>query len=270
MLVDVMRALGRRWYVIAVGLLMTIGLAYGAYATTPPEYTARGLVLLLPSEIATGEAGNPFLALGGLEQPAGIVVAYFASESAKSEVAEESATAEYLVAIDDSTRGPVISVNVTDVSADDALSTLSFLMERIPAELARLQQDVEAPSDATITSMTLTMDTEANVDRSGMVRMVIAATAVGLLITGAVAFALDGLLLRRRQRRNAAKPADDSSAASSPEDPDAPEGPEDPFPMVDEAARPDDTHADELDITLETDETPIGAATRPVSARNRQ
>lgn len=261
MLVDVMRALARRWYVLIVGLIMTAGLAYGAYAATPPEYTARGLVLLLPSEIAVGEAGNPFLALGGLEQPAGIVVAYFASASAQAEVEAESPTAQYLVAIDDSTRGPVISVNVTDETAEGALATLSFLMERIPAQLERLQRDVDAPDEAIITSMPLTVDQEAKVDRSGTVRMVIAATAVGLLVTGAVAFALDGVLLRRRQRRTAQSA--EAEASESPGDP------EEPRDVADDAVEPELT-ADDLDVVLDTEETPIAAGTRPVSARNRQ
>ncbi|GAA1978801.1 hypothetical protein [Microbacterium pumilum] len=201
MVLDVLKALARRWYVLVAGVLLTAGIAYGAYVASPPEYNARGLVLLLPSEAAVGVGGNPFLTLSGLEQPAGIVVAYFGSTTAQAEVAEQSPTAEYVVGIDDSTRGPVIAIDVTDHSAAAALSTLNFIAERIPAELERLQQDVDAPAQAVITSMPLTIDEKAKSDISGTLRLVIAALAAGVVATGFVAFALDGVLLRRSQSR---------------------------------------------------------------------
>lgn len=264
MLLDVMRALGRRWYVLVVGLVMTAGLAYGAYVVSPPEYTARGLILLLPSEVAVGETGNPFLVLGGLEQPAGIVVAYFASASAQAEVEDHSPTAQFLVAIDDSTRGPVIAVNVTDSSEEAALSTLDYLMDRIPEELERLQTEVAAPADAVITSMSLTADTVAEVDRSGMIRMVIAAIAVGMLVTGIVAFTLDGVLLRRAQRRtpSVAKPKATAGAPGPVRsgDPHADSG------VVSEDVR--GFAAD--DLATDTGSVPTARGAQPVSARPRQ
>ena len=140
MISDVIRALRRRWYVLLAGLLLTFGLAYGAYSTTPPEYSARGLVLLLPSDSSVGPGGNPFLNLSGLEQPASIVVAYFASTTAKDDIASQAPSAEFDVEIDSSTRGPVIVVTVTDKNADKALATLNYIANQIPLQLQRLQQ----------------------------------------------------------------------------------------------------------------------------------
>lgn len=201
MLRDVAGAIGRRWYVVLVGLLATAGLVYGAYSISPPEYNARGLVLLLPSQKAVGEGGNPFLELSGLEQPAGIVVAYFGSASAREEVKALSETAKYIVGIEDSTRGPVIAVDVTDETASATLGTLNYLADRIPEELQRLQSEVDTPQSAAIRSMTLTIDREAKVDSANTVRTVIAAGAVGIVATGFIAFGVDGLLGRRANRR---------------------------------------------------------------------
>lgn len=200
---DVVKALARRWYVVLVGLILTVGLASAAYVATPSEYNARALVLLLPGSNTVGDGGNPFLALSGLEQPASIVVAYFSSESAQTEVADRWPTAEYRVLLDDSTRGPVISVDVTDTSAESTLATLDYLQNRIPEELARLQGEVDAPAASVITSMPLAVDAEASRDASATIRNVIAAVVVGLVLTGFAAFALDGILLRRRARRPA-------------------------------------------------------------------
>lgn len=213
MLTEVFHALARRWYVVLGGLLATVALVFAAYAVTPTQYTARGLVLLLPSADATAEAGNPFLALSGLEQPAGVIVAYFASSSAQKEVEALSPSAEYLVAIDDSTRGPAISVNVTDSTAASAIAMLDHLMDRVPQELSRIQAELDVPTSAAVGSMALTADSVAEQDRSAMIRMVIAAAGLGILLTGAAAFTLDGILLRRRQRRGALRPDDPASAA---------------------------------------------------------
>lgn len=219
MILDVLRAMARRWYIVLIGLLLTVGLAWTAYQATPPEYKARGLVLLLPGANAVTEGGNPFLALSGLEQPASIVVAYFASTAAQTEVAEVSDSADFSVQLDSSTRGPVIAVEVTDNSAQGTIDTLDYLTQRVPQELERLQSEVGAPASSVITSMPLVIDAEPEADTSGTIRITIAALAVGIVATGAATFALDGVLMRRRTRRRAR--ADErfgQSATRSPDD----------------------------------------------------
>ncbi len=217
MILDVFRAMGRRWYIVIAGLLATVGLAYGAYGASPPEYSARGLVLLLPSEASVGKGGNPFLNLAGLEQPAGIVVAYFSSTTWRDEIAKRAPDAQFLVAIDDSTRGPVVVVDVTDKSATETLATLKYITDQIPIELARLQQEVGAPQTATITSMPLVVDTRAEANTSGATRLMIAAAGLGVVLTGIVSFAADGMLSRRqgsRRRRAGNSDSEDSDSES--------------------------------------------------------
>ena len=198
MVFDVLRALGRRWYVVLVGLLLTAGMVYGAYKASPPEYNARALVLLLPSQAEVGKRGNPFLQLTGLEQTAGILAAYLSSEPARAEVEGLSPSAEYEVGIDDSTRGPVIAVDVTDETAMDTLKTLDHLLKRIPEELARMQQETAVRKSAVIGSMQLTVDRQPKADIRGTVRLMIAALVVGVVVTGVTAFAIDGLAQRRK------------------------------------------------------------------------
>lgn len=201
MILDVIRALGRRWYVLIAGLLLTAGLAYGAYSTTPPEYSARGLVLFLPPADSLKAGGNPFLNLSGLEQPASIVVGYFASTTAREDITSRAPRADFDVAIDSSTRGPVIAVEVTDKSAEETLSALTYISDQIPVQLQRLQQEVNVPAGAMITSMPLVTDVSAEVDRAATIRMVIVACVVGLVTTGIATFLLDGMLMSRRARR---------------------------------------------------------------------
>jgi hypothetical protein len=193
-----MRALGRRWYVVLAGLLLTAGLVFGAYKASPPEYNARALVLLLPSKFDLGKGGNPLLRLDGLEQPASILSAYFASAPALAEVKQLSPTAEFEVDLDPSTRGPVIAIDVTDKTAADTLRVRDYLLTRIPTELQRLQQEVHARNNAFVGSKLLVADREAKLDIHGTVRITIAALVVGLVGTGMSAFAIDGFMQRRR------------------------------------------------------------------------
>jgi hypothetical protein len=195
---DVIRALGRRWYVVLAGLLLTAGLVFGAYKASPPEYNARALVLLLPSKFDVGKGGNPLLQLDGLEQPASVLSAYFASAPVLAEVAQLSPTAEFDVDLDPSTRGPVIAVDVTDKTAAETLRVRDYLLTRIPGELQRLQQDADARRSAFVDSMLLVADNEAKLDIHGTIRLTIAALVVGLVGTGILAFAIDGLMERRK------------------------------------------------------------------------
>lgn len=217
MLLNVSRVVARRWYIVLVGLLLTSGLGYGATLAVSPDYTSRALILVLPAEEAVGADGNPFLALGGLEQPASLVTAYFRSTTAQQEVAERSATASYLVALDEQVRGPVILVQVTDTTAEQSLLTLDYLTERIPEELARLQEEVRAPESSTLQSMLLNKDVEAVEDSGATTRLVIAAVAAGLVGTAFLAFWLDGVLTRRAARRPVrSRSRGETTAASRP------------------------------------------------------
>lgn len=201
MVLNVLRVLARRWYVVILGLLLTAGLVYVATLAAPSEFRSRALILLLPSEEAVGEGGNPFLALDGLEQPASLVVAYFTSTAAQDEVAAQSATAAYNVVLDAQVRGPVILVQVTDETEAQSLAILGYLTDRVSEELRRLQVDVGAPESSIIGSMLLTRDAEAVEDNGAEVRLVIAALTVGLIGTGFLAFGLDSFVAPRASRR---------------------------------------------------------------------
>lgn len=222
---DVIRALGRRWYMTLAGLLVTATLAWTVTDVAPPVYTARALVVLVPSEQAVGKGGNPFLALGGLDLPARVVVAYYESDVARARFASKSSDGEFVVAIEESTRGPVIAVDVTDSTPQHTLATLDRITESIPVELQRLQEEVDAPPKSVVSTLLLAKDERARTDAGGTVRLLIAAVAVGLVGTCIMAVSLDGILRRRRARAGArlrarlgAKPAQPADPSSPPVD----------------------------------------------------
>lgn len=194
---DVLGPIRRRWYVLLLGLLLAGGLGWAAGTLAPSQYTARGLVMLLPSALTTGTKGNPLLNLGGLELPARVLIAYYSSEPAQAELAKLSPKAEVQVSMEESTRGPIIAVDVKDATPDGALSVLHYVTDSIPENLARIQSEVGTSRQAAIGSMPLVLDVEARPDISLTVRLVVASIVAVLALTFFVIFSLDGILLRR-------------------------------------------------------------------------
>lgn len=212
----VVAALLRRWYVVLAGLLLTTGLVYGATTAVPPTYSAVGSVLLLPPEASLEDGSNPLLALGGLEQPAALVVAYLAGDEAREAFAQQYPDATYDIVLDPLSRGPLVIVTVEDPSSDDVLAALNSVLDALPAALTQLQDEVAAPSESRIGSMPLSVDTEATTERSDWLRAVIAAAGVGIVLTLVGAVSFDSLALRRRTRREAAAAAAAEAQAQQP------------------------------------------------------
>lgn len=194
---DVLGPIRRRWYILLVGLVLAGCAGWAAGVFAPSQYTARGLVMLLPSPLTTGPKGNPLLNLGGLELPARVLIAYYSSEPAQSDLEKVAPKATVQVALEASTQGPIIAVDVKDATPDGAMSVLHYVTDSIPENLARIQQEVGTSKQAAVGSMPLVLDTEARRDSSLMVRLVVAAVLAVLALTFFLVFAVDGILVRR-------------------------------------------------------------------------
>lgn len=196
---NVLHAVGRRWYVMLIGLVITAGLAWGVSQVFPPNYTARGLVILIPP--VEEEGANPFLSIGGLELPARVVVAALSSNAMQEQIADRAPAAEVIVSMEEATRGPVIAVDVTDSTAQDALDTLAYVTERIPETLVTLQDEVGAPDAARVSSVPLTIDTKAEADFETLIRMLVIAVGGGLVLTVLVVLVIENFSMRPTRGR---------------------------------------------------------------------
>ncbi|KQR12209.1 hypothetical protein [Cellulomonas sp. Leaf334] len=259
----VVAALLRRWYVVLVGLAMTAGLVYVANDAVPPTYSAAGSVLLLPPGASLEDGSNPLLALGGLEQPAALVVAYLAGDEARQLFAEDFPNTTYDIVLDPLSRGPLVLIKVEDPSEEDVMAALNAVLDTLPDALTMLQDQVEAPADSRVTSMPLSVDTRATTERSDSLRALIAAAGVGMVLTLVGAIAFDSLAARRREHLRAgaestdapeaavAPDADGQAAPSSaattappvPADPSVATAPEEPEPELPQAAQTTDEDA---------------------------
>ncbi|KQY42922.1 efflux RND transporter permease subunit [Cellulomonas sp. Root137] len=239
-LTAVVAALLRRWYVVLVGLLMTAGLVYLANDAVPPTYSATGSVLLLPPGASLEDGSNPLLQLGGLEQPAALVVAYLAGDEARQVFAEDFPNTTYDIVLDPLSRGPLILITVEDPSKDDVMGALNSVLATLPEALSMLQDQVDAPADSRVTSMPLSVDREATTERGDSLRALIAAAGFALVLTLVGAIAFDALAARRRERRRAAVRADEAETPALATVPAEPS----------EAAVPEDTAPDATPVVI--------------------
>lgn len=198
---EVLGALGRRWYILFIGLALTAGGAWYVPQVSPPDYTARGLVLLLPPNSGDPAAQfNPFLELGGLDLTSRVLVATYSSTSFKEEIEDLSPTAEVEVGIDESTRGGVVSITAIDVSNRKALDALDYVVASVPERMAALQTEVGVAETAAVRTMTLAVDSEAEADYQTLIRLLVIVIGGGIALTALFALVLDALLVRRSRR----------------------------------------------------------------------
>ncbi|MBA4608138.1 hypothetical protein H1W00_06575 [Aeromicrobium sp. Marseille-Q0843] len=227
MLVEVIKTVLRRWYVVVAGLLLTGVLGYAAYSSTPPVYEASGTVLLLPPEDQVSGEGikNPFLQLNNLDVPTSLVVARLNGDEVREQILEQQPGALYEVTTDPTMRGPVVLVQVSAQSAKATVDTLEAVLAAAPTALTDLQAQQDVPKGDSITSMQLAADLEATAVTRATTRAVVAAVAVGLALTAGATAGIDAIARRRRARRRreadaAPVPATDGTVTSDSTDTD--------------------------------------------------
>ncbi|MDP9980806.1 hypothetical protein J2W14_000182 [Pseudarthrobacter oxydans] len=222
---DLYASLQRRWYLVVLGALLTVSLAFVVYFQAPVKYEATGSVALVPPATAVISGDNPFLYMGGLEQALGILTAKLNSDVAQRDIVGKYDAVQYSTNRDPSTNGPIVLVTVTGATAGETLGALTDVLAAVPQNLNSLQDSLNLTENSKITSMPLSSDEEAIIDSSIRTRTVLALAAGGVAGTLLLTGQLDKILLRRRagkgtgrsgaQSRNGKGPEDSGSDASA-------------------------------------------------------
>ncbi len=198
----ILGALGRRWYLLLAGAVVTAGLGLAAWQLSPPLYTAHGTELLLPPEAQVAQGThNPLLELTGLEAPAAFVIAQLNGQDSRERIEQLAPNAEYSVETDPALRGPTVMVTMTDETPEDTLRALTLVLDTVPEILQSSQSQLGVPAEAAVGTMRLAIDSEPSPELSPTLRTVILAIGVGIVITLALTVGVDALLRRRSARR---------------------------------------------------------------------
>ncbi|WP_372593084.1 hypothetical protein [Actinotalea sp.] len=268
----------RRWYLVVAGMVMTTGLAFLAFQAVPPTYSATATIVLLPADATVADGSNPLLQLGGLEQPASLVVAYVAGDEVRAPFEAQFPETTYEVIEDPLSRGPLIIMTVLGPSSTTVMTALDAAIAEVPTALTSLQDRVSAPTESRVRSTPLSIDPEPTTVMGTTLRAIIAAAGVGMVGTLVGTVSLDRLLSLRRTRRptrpvepesengaaddtesgtpeeaSAAAPAEEDASAAPAEESDASAAPA-------EVERSGDTESDQGDATVGSDDEELSIA----------
>jgi hypothetical protein len=240
-LVDILRAAGRRWYVLLAGILLTVGVGYLAVRYVPVTYDITSSVLLLPPSVQQDPQGedqvvNPFLNLGGLDVAAGVLVKALTDSASVEEIIPEGSKTEYTVEKDASVSGSVLEVAVNAQSEDEAVETVNQVLELAETRLAELQDEIDASSQSQVRLMVVTDNAVAEPNYGTLIRALIVVAGAGLALTFLLAVSVDALVRRRRAKKAGTTTAATMVTATPDESPAPLIGPRPAPPLFDQFA----------------------------------
>ncbi|POH66780.1 MULTISPECIES: hypothetical protein [Cryobacterium] len=236
-----LRGLGRRWYVVLIGLVLT-GVAAGVvYSEVQPTYQRNATLLLMPAASSVPEGENPYLFLGGLGQASDVLVNTMASQTVRESLLDGHPAADATVQRIATSSGPLLSVTATGSTNSEVALVLDRALSGVQTNLSSLQTRADVPEVERITAMPLTTDETSTVIQKSRLEAVAATAAAGFALTLLLAGLVDGLLLSRDRRRRLDPPVADSAGTpddveledgrateDSDDDLGAPQGPRDP------------------------------------------
>ncbi|YCK84018.1 hypothetical protein M1D89_12685 [Arthrobacter sp. D3-18] len=198
----ILKSLGRRWFIVVLGLALTAGACFVLQRSTPDNYKAQASLVLLPSTQSVGEAGNPYLGLGGMSEALDILTRKMSSEEFKENIREQSGAATFTAEADRGTSGAILLITATSSDADQALKVLDTVMTQAPVALTELQDVLNVPNASRISTMKLLEDSKAVPEVKARTQLILVTAAGGTAFTVIITVLLDGLLLTRKVRRN--------------------------------------------------------------------
>lgn len=218
----------RRWLLVLIGVLLTVGLTAGAYLVSKPTYEVTGTVLLLPPpSSADPTTANPYLRLGGLNQAVDLVGVALTDQTTQLEMQAISKDVTYSVQGDVRTSSPLLLIDVKDSSPETAIKIRDILVSRVPVRLDAMQNALGVGTKDRVTTSVLTLDEQATEVGKNRLRAAVVVGAAGLALTLVIAALWDARRPRRRrsgaralrQKKPATEPHGTAAAGSEPAEP---------------------------------------------------
>jgi uncharacterized protein involved in exopolysaccharide biosynthesis len=190
--------LKRRWIVVLVGVVLTLGAAVAAWRAVPSEYSSTSTMLLLPPVNRTEPGANPYLSLAGLTGPAEVVSRSVSDPATEQELRQAGASGTWTVERDYQTSAPIILITVQDSSVDKVRATSDIIVAEVPKALDQIQASINVATPARITSTVVSRDADVERVLKPLLRALMLVVAAGLTLTVAVSALIDAVVMRRR------------------------------------------------------------------------
>jgi hypothetical protein len=208
---DLTKLLFRRWYFAAPMLLVAMVSVFVLSRSVDPDYSAEGHLQLIPAAVddspaaqkaAAKKVRNPWTELG--YQALGLAtIVKVEDESVAKELSSRNLAGGFTVNIEYGTS--FYSIEAVGRTPAQATATVQYLMTILSKFVEEEQTRFGVLKEDQITTLALDKGERVTVVTSKQRRVLMVATAVGLLITASATIALDALLRRRVRLRRAAE-----------------------------------------------------------------
>ncbi|GAA2598748.1 hypothetical protein GCM10010399_31710 [Dactylosporangium fulvum] len=204
---DLAKLMGRRWYLMAPMILLTLAATTWALVTIKPDYTSTGTIMLIPPANRTPltqaelASTNTWVEVG--EDIMATAVAISLNTSAtKKEIAAGGFSSNFEVVAED--RSSILTVTATASTPEAAKATVQRLEKQVAQEVEDKQARYKPQPGRAITTQVLDPGDTIEVVSSKVKRAAVVIIGVGLLLTAAVTIVGDNLLRRRASTRRRA------------------------------------------------------------------
>jgi len=196
---DAVKVLLRRWRIVLVGALLMASAAVVAIKVVPTNHQATGQVLLLPPSqpAPTGSRINPYLNLpSGLTFTASLIAGAVTTLDVQRDMDAAGFSSPYSVSVVPGS-GPLLVISVEDTDPSAAIATRNELIDRINAELLRIQQKEDVPETQIIIAREFGVSQQAEVLAGAKLRALAVIVALGAILTAIVVFSVERAASRR-------------------------------------------------------------------------
>lgn len=214
----VLASLARRWYLVVAGILVTGLLCMSVQMSAPEKYKSQASLVLMPSSQSIGDAGNPYLYLGGMSEALDILIRKITSQPVRERLLANFGSATYVAEPDRGTSGAILVITTTADNPEATMALLKAVMDETPRSLNEMQEALDVAVPARITTMSLLVDRQAVPEVKARTQLVLIAGAGGVGLTLLLSVLVDGLLMTRARKREASRKATPSDDGAAPMD----------------------------------------------------
>ncbi|MEV0135475.1 hypothetical protein AB0H83_44375 [Dactylosporangium sp. NPDC050688] len=217
---DLAKLMGRRWYLMAPMIILTLAATSWALLTIKPDYTSTGQIMLIPPADRTPltpaelQSTNTWVEVGEDIMAKALSISLNTNQTHK-EIEGEGFSTNFEVAAED--RSSILTVTATATTPEAAQATVQRLEKQITREVEEMQARYKPKAGRAISTQVLDAGDTIEVVSSKVKRAAVVIIGVGLLLTAAVTIVGDNILRRRartqllrRRRSDDPEPGDEA------------------------------------------------------------
>ena len=197
---DLAKLMGRRWYLMAPMIILTLAATSWALLTIKPDYTSTGQIMLIPPADRTPltpaelQSTNTWVEVGEDIMAKALSISLNTNQTHK-EIEGEGFSSAFEVAAED--RSSILTVTATATTPEAAQATVQRLEKQITREVEEMQARYKPKAGRAISTQVLDAGDTIEVVSSKVKRAAVVIIGVGLLLTAAVTIVGDNILRRR-------------------------------------------------------------------------